>query len=480
MINQIFNGDFYPTPIDVIERMMMGVEVMGKVALEPSAGSGNIVDYLRANGAKNVLACELSEKLRRTLAGKCDVIGDDFLKVTPDQISHIDLIVMNPPFSADERHILHAYEIAPGGCEIVALCNSNTLKSRYSAARKEVYELIESHGFSEDFGSCFTQAERKTDVEVSCIHLYKPKSGEDEFDNYFSLAPDDEQQEDGIRSYNLIRDLVNRYVGAVQRFDSVMGAADEINQLTKPFTGNKIQFGAYKQGESYSRTDITRDYFKKELQKSAWSLIFDKMNMGKYVTTGVREDINRFVERQSHIPFTMHNVFRMLEVIVGTQDNRMKKVLVEAFEHICSFSAENSTAGEKWKTNSDYMVNRRFIVPFICDHDTRWPKDKVSVSWGHHRERIEDIVKALCYITGANYDSFKPLYNFVHDNKMEWGQWYEWGFFRIKGHKKGTMHFEFVREEDWYKFNTEVARIKGWQLPKQKNSKRKNENTELL
>jgi hypothetical protein len=326
--------------------------------------------------------------------------------------------------------------------------------------------LVDAHGFSEDFGSCFKESERKTDVEVSCIHLYKPKSGEEEFDDYFSLAPDDENQQEGIQSYNLIRDLVNRYVEAVRRFDGVMDASNEINQLIEPFKANKVHFGAYIDNENYSRTTITRDYFRKALQKSAWSLIFEKMNMGKYVTTGVREDINRFVERQSHIPFTMHNVFRMLEVIVGTQGHRMQKVLIEAFDHICSFSAENSTAGEKWKTNSDYMINRRFIVPYICDYDTRWPRPHVDVNFGRYSTQIEDVVKALCYITASNFDNFSLLTEFVRRNKMTWGQWYEWGFFRIRGYKKGTMHFEFVREEDWIKFNTEVARIKGWQLPK--------------
>ena len=37
----------------------------------------------------------------------------DFLTVKSEQISHIDFIVMNPPFSNADKHILHAYEIAP-------------------------------------------------------------------------------------------------------------------------------------------------------------------------------------------------------------------------------------------------------------------------------------------------------------------------------------------------------------------------------
>ena len=148
-MESIFNRDFYPTPIDVIEKMLIGVDISGKIILEPSAGSGNIVDYLNSRGAKKIIACETVEKLRRTLGGKCDIIADDFLTVTSEQVSHIDLIVMNPPFSADEKHILHAYDIAPGGCEIIALCNSQTLNDRYSTSRKQLHEIVEMHGFDE-------------------------------------------------------------------------------------------------------------------------------------------------------------------------------------------------------------------------------------------------------------------------------------------------------------------------------------------
>ena len=34
------NADFYPTPNEVIEKMMMNVDIIGKTVLEPSAGKG--------------------------------------------------------------------------------------------------------------------------------------------------------------------------------------------------------------------------------------------------------------------------------------------------------------------------------------------------------------------------------------------------------------------------------------------------------
>lgn len=493
-MESIFDRDFYPTPAAVIERMLMGVEIFDKFVLEPSAGSGNIVDALNAQGVREVYACEINDRLRKTLSGKCTIIGKDFLSVTPDQISHIDVIVMNPPFSDAERHILHAYDIAPEGCEIISLCNTQTIQHPWKGSRQEVKELIAAHGLSERYGEVFSTAERRTDCDITCIRLWKPKTGEHEFEDYIEGCLSDAADEagtgaSGIMPYNVIRDVVNRYVDAVKRFDLTMSANSEINELTSLFESCPVLFGA-RWRDPHRGGEITRDAFKKELQKSAWDYVFRQMNMDRYVTKSVREDINRYVERQSHAPFTMHNIYRMLEMIVGTNDMRMKRTLVEAFDSICSFSAENSTAGEKWKTNSDYMINKRFIVPNITEYE-QWGSYNAYLSIREYRcpyvEQIEDVIKALCYVTGTPYERTCGLHECVNNSHIEWGKWapmgkyvyhkdrdpeYIPGFFRIRGYKKGTMHFEFADEDVWAKFNIAVAKIKGWQLPKMRNSQK--------
>lgn len=464
----MFNRDFYPTPDSVIERMLFPVDIRGKVILEPSAGKGNIVDYLQKNGAREVIACELNGDLARIVSGKCRLLADDFLKVTSDRISHVDMIIMNPPFSAEEAHILHAWDIAPEGCTIISLCNSNTIGGRYSYTekQKQIQEYIELHGQSEYFGDCFSDAERKTDVSVSCLWLYKPKTGEHEFDDYFSLDEEIEAQADGLIQHNYVREIVNRYTGAIKMFDQVMPLAQQINELTKPISQYGIKFGAFQEGKTpYGDRQITREEYKKELQKQCWHKVFEDMNMDKYVTRGVRENINRFVEMQTHVPFTMRNIYRMLEIIAGTHGNRMQQVIVEAFETICRYSwKDNCTGGEHWKTNSDYMVNRRFIVPGLCDYDARWPSDSVKLTY-YGKEEINDLNKALCYLTGTDYSATTSIDAFVSRMQMDWGEWYDWGFFRIRGYKKGTMHFEFQTEELWMRFNRRVAEIKGWVLP---------------
>src|SRR5690606_997463 len=142
------NKHFYPTPPEVIEYMPPGVGLYKKTVLEPSAGPGTMIDYclrLRAD----VIAWEL-EPTRRTIAeSKCRVIAPVLRKVQSDQVSQIHAIIMRPRFSADEKHILHAWEIAPPGCQIIALCNWQTLDNRYTYGRQRLSTLLEDYGIKE-------------------------------------------------------------------------------------------------------------------------------------------------------------------------------------------------------------------------------------------------------------------------------------------------------------------------------------------
>jgi hypothetical protein len=467
---QMFNSNFYPTPTNVISQMCSGLDLIGKTVLEPSAGKGDIVDYLQENGAE-VIACELDVSLSRIIKSKCRFLTYDFMDVTTDEISHISYVIMNPPFSSADKHILHAWKIAPEGCEIIALCNYETIGNHYSSSRGALYDIILQHGTEQNLGKVFTIAERKTEVSVGLVHLYKPRTApETEFDGYFDFTEEEERQQNGLMPYNEIRNIVNRYVGAVKLYDQVLENAVAMQSLINDFEkyGKDLTFTC-----SIENKPIKRDEFKKELQKKAWKTVFGKMNMDQYITQSVRDDINRFSEQQTKVPFTMTNIFKMIDIIVGTHASRMDRVIVEAFDKICSYSDDNSEAGKGWKTNSGYKVNRRFIHPHITDYDNRWPTDTLKIHYSSGNT-FDDIVKALCMLTGQRYEDQVRLTHIDSGrNTRIWGQWYEWGFFRIRGYKKGTMHFEFKDIKVWEQFNYRVAQIKGWPLPRKTDNKSK-------
>lgn len=456
-LKDMINKDFYPTPLEVINDMIFGLDVYNKEVLEPSAGSGNIVDVLNDLGA-NVSACEIEPKLRNILQNKCDLIGDDFLKLTKEDCSHFNFIIMNPPFSADETHIIHAWNVAPSGCEIIALCNNNTLSNTYSRSRKELMSIINNYGQSKNLGNVFSEAERETDVEIGMVRLFKPMTESDDFSIFFETEDSDiSSSVEGIMPYNAIRDIVQRVVGAMKIYDTQMEQAILMNNTIGLIGGMKnISFVMKNEDKQYNR-----ETFRREVQKNAWSWVFRKMNMDKYMTSGVKEQINKFIVQQKNIPFTMKNIYQMIDFIVQTYPNQIDKSIEEVFDKMTTHYHDNRFNVEGWKTNSHYILNEKFIFPSIVNGDY----GTFRVNYGSRSiDLVNDLLRVLCYLNGKDYDKCDKIYDAVKKDYQS-NTWYNWEFFEIKFFKKGTMHFKFKNKDVWAVFNQNVARIKGFQLP---------------
>lgn len=461
----MFSPDFYPTPEAVTLKMLEGHDITGKIILEPSAGKGNIIDILKQLGAAEVLSCEINDDLRTIAQTKSKVIGSDFFKVESHHISHIHYIVMNPPFSNAVDHILHAYDIAPNGCNIIALCNADTLNNGYSERRKRLINIVEQSGRWENIGDCFSSAERKTDVNVGLINIRKPgESYSQEFDGFFMEEEPEEKTGSGLMPYNVVRDLVNRYIAAVKLFDQQLEIGVQMNNLTHSFYGSSLAFHCTEKEKPKTRND-----FKKDLQKSGWMYIFRMMDLSKTATKGLREDINKFVENQTGIPFTMKNIYRMLEIVIGTTDQRMDKALVEVFDRVTSHSDENKYYHEGWKTNSYYLLNQKFIIPYMCPNDKWNSSNRITNAYGGYFELIEDMLKALCYISGDQYESFGTLSHACEGH--DYGELFTWTYFEVRAYKKGTMHFKFLDTDLLGRFNQRIAKIKGYPLFEHKKQK---------
>jgi len=283
----------------------------------------------------------------------------------------------------------------------------------------------------------------------------------------------EERQENGMMTYNVVRDLVNRYVQACKIYSELMTVKSRLNSVTSSFFGNDLGI----------RSNLTYSEYKKELQKAGWMFILNKMNLSKYTTKGVKEDINKFVEQQTAIPFTMRNIYHMLDIVVQTAGQRMDKAILEVFDRITEHHHDNRHNVKGWKTNGHYLVGKKFILPYQISP----AKEYGYTSETYHSLRssydgtIPDFEKALCFVEGIQYDQITTVNSSI--NRNTYGEWYESHFFKYKGYKNGNMHFEFVDEEVWNKLNQRIAKIKGYPLFEQKqqtdyqnrNAGRKNE-----
>lgn len=470
----IFNRDFYITPREVYNMMTQGESLADAVVLEPSAGSGNIVRFCKEDGARYVKACEINDTLRNALYNECNVIAPDFLTVQREQVADVTHIIMNPPFTTVEKHILHAWEIAPDGCTILALCPSSRFVHCYGEDKK-LKELADLYGSCEKLGDVFNvaTADRRTDAEISLLRLYKPSDKTEDFEDLdFDETPEGWEDmgngQEGVIKYDAVRDMVKRYNAALAQFDAVQEASEKINADIKTFSSCRIHFGAHgsdREGNKFQ--NITRDRFRKELQHAAWSKIFDLLNMQKFTTNVLQEKIARFVETSEARPFNLKNIYLVVSSVLQNIGNIMEECVVKAFDTICSLSAENSTAGEKWKTNSNYMVNQKFIVD-VLSCEKRW-NGHLSYSIGHSYDRsgkMEDFYKAMSFLTGQplKEDCYRPFRSQIVESCTDTGEWFYFDWFRVKFYKKGTMHFEFTDINIWYRFNQIAAKHKGWAI----------------
>ena len=458
----LFSADFYPTPADVAAEMLDSLELAGKIVFEPSAGSGNLVRACLDRGASEVVWCETEADLAQLLSGidKATPLhgSRDFLEVTSDQVSHVDAIVMNPPFSADEAHILHAWSIAPPGCEIVSLCNWNSVCDDRWRSRRELRELISAYGDSQSLGAAFAAAERATDVLIGLVRLRRPGVRDDgEFDGFFLGADAIEAQGEGLIPYRRSRDLVNRYVEACKIYDKQVEAAGELDTILSGFFGETLGMQITIQG-----APVARNRFRKEMQKSAWKHVFAEFLPIQMATTQLAEDINNFVERQSHIPFTERNLYRMLQVVAGTHDQRIDRAVEEVIDKLTKHSKDNRWNVPGWATNAPSMLNIKMIFPWMSEVD--YSGDAVSISrFRTNYGDIQDLIKSLCWITGRAYEEVRdPVDGYNH---IPAGAWLDWGFFEFRAYKKGTVHLRFKSRDDWAAINKRYARIKGLVLP---------------
>lgn len=514
----VFDPEFYPTPKDVIEKMLRPyVDILPTATiLEPSAGSGAILDFITETGLEKtyvnkrgesftmmvtaqpekVRACEHNPELQMILQGKgYRLVAEDFLTYVPDV--RFNLVVMNPPFKTGARHLLHAWDILQGG-DIVCLLNAETVRNPCTAERERLAAIIRENGSVEYIGEAFRDADNPTDVDVAIVRLHK-EAAEDPFKididgfvketmpDFGSMASGDgalaqsNRLDAFIRSWELAkaaavnylkaRKMLGLYLSAFLKADQRAGTrvnTDVVDVLEKHLHDNK--------GISMENA---YNYFVEEGKREAWDMIFSELNISKYMTSSLREKFNDFRHNQSSMAITKENVMKFFEYIMLNLGTIMDNSVSEVYDLFTSYFKGNTSCEEGWKTNKRYQCNRKVILP-DCVSTGFMPQKygyNTFFSPSYRSSRLDDIDKAMCWLSGRNFDSltgemevpgFGPapspqnstITQAIYRIRVGDQDWHESAFFRIKAFKKGTVHLEFKDEALWTRFNQTVNKEK--------------------
>lgn len=480
--------EFYPTPKNVINKMLEPYKyrLENYQILEPSAGNGAIVDYIsekQLSRKTNIYCIESNPDFIYTLQGKgYSVVGNDFLNYYP--YHDFSLIVMNPPFSNGDAHLLHAWEILNEG-DIVCLLNAETIKNPYSKKRKLLANIIAENGSVEMLGQCFQEAERPTDVEVALVRLHKKDATNrwkiDFESKAVNVNPDFSElivDSSAIATNDQINAYLNAWYktreAAVQAIKSLKKLDFYINTFMKGEDASKlIHKTLYDYGCNSQFNNMAKTYNElvSTAQASAWRTIISKLGFEKYMTSGLKENFTKFCTSQGAYDLNRENIQALIQFICLNIQNIMQQAVVDVYDKFTKYYNGNTTHTEGWKTNSAYKVNKKIILPNCVE--IGWYRSNYSVSWD--RQLVyADIDKVMCWLSGLPFEKLDQvvdeklpeknperyanisLENAVKCVRVGDSSWHESHFWRFRCFKKGTLHIEFKDEALWARFNLVV------------------------
>ena len=498
----MFNHDFYPTPKSVIGCMLAPYSgrLSDMTILEPSAGRGDILDsivqtiecgshwrYAGDKAKSSLYAFELNPDLSSTLRGKgYRILGDDFLQGNGGGMD-FDLIIMNPPFSDCERHFLHAWEILKDG-DLVCILPESVFENPYSEQRKLIQKiLVDNKGSTEHLGRAFHDAERKTDVSVCLTKV--AKKGKGILDNLFSgkdfcnksvdnSLSDIDGITNGLIKADAIDAFVDTYEATAREFQEAFKAVARLSYYGKVFGNHmgetnyngekgfrsvqeafcqlleKFRFGTDSEKKGYR--NISND-FMDELRRAAWNTICEKTKLDHLMTSSVKTEFRKFQKEQGSVEFSSKNIHKLLDTLMASTVQIGEGAIIEAFDLITKYHAENRLHVEGWKTNDSWKVNRKFILPNVIDYSFGSPKLKYNAG-----NDLGNIDRGLCFATGKVYRSIQKTTVVLEDACKAKKALVQSEFFDIRYFRKGTAHFTFRDTDVWEKFNTIACKGKKW------------------
>ena len=137
-------GDINFTPLEVALEMIEIADIdNNSKVLEPSAGIGNIADQIKKY-TNNLDVCEQMYSYRELLELKGhNIAGNDFLQY--NNYNYFDCIIMNPPFSDEQNHIKHAYDLLVNGGKLISITSPHWTFANEKSSR-EFREWFDSIG----------------------------------------------------------------------------------------------------------------------------------------------------------------------------------------------------------------------------------------------------------------------------------------------------------------------------------------------
>lgn len=402
------------------------------------------------------------------------IVHDDFL--TFNTYKKYDLIIMNPPFSNGDKHLLKALEMQKDGGSIICLLNAETLKNPYSNSRKALVKLLKEYNASIEFlQDTFSKSERKTDVEIALIKVYIEEQEQMETDIFTKLK-------EGMKYKDLepeqnkelaVGDIVKAAVAEYRLETSVA------IKLIKEYISIKSRIKDFKLCLQLSKDDRWNSKNKielingviEEIRLKYWEKLFNNDKITSRFPNKVKQMYLNKVNEFKDYDFSEFNINCVISDMNANIKEGIENSIMELFDEMTYKHSywedckENIHLYNGWKTNKAHKIDKKVILrePYITEYNYYTRKNEFC-NRGIVRT-IEEIERILNYFDGnmsASVNTKEVISEYINNGK---NRNIPLKFFKASFFKKGTVHLVFSCPELIERFNIYAGQRKGWLPP---------------
>lgn len=419
--------------------------------------------------------CELDAEDQTFFKRGIHIIHDDFLTYNP--YKHYDLIIMNPPFSNGDKHLLKALEIQSKGGSIICLLNAETLRNPYTDTRKELVRLLEKHNANIEYiENAFVSAERRTGVEVALIKV-QIEQVQEESEIYERLKKAAEVEDFAPEATEL--EVTDYIKAAVNQFNvEVKSGLELIRQYKALVPYMQCSFdedGLSKKPilrlvNSYERSYYdcvsVNDYLK-DVRLKYWRALLSNPKFTGKLTSTLQSEYHKSVERLADYDFSEFNIYTLSAEMNAKIKKGIEDEIITMFDRLTEEHSwypecqKNRHYYDGWKTNKAHKIDKKVIIPCYGVFDSWDGKPRTYNVSGV----LSDIERILNFLDGnmtQDVDSMGFLESYF---KSGMTKNVPMKYFKATFYKKGTVHLVFTCPELIERFNIYAAQNKAWLPP---------------
>lgn len=488
--------EFYPTPGKLAGKMFSFID-MKKVnsVLEPSAGKGDLIEsflsyyrkrhYFEREFREGIDVIEIDSNLQHILTGKkFRLVADDFLSFNTNK--RYDLIIMNPPFSNGDEHLLKALELQKSGGQIVCLLNAETIRNPFTMRRKILLEkLSECNAKIHYVKEGFKNAERKTDVEVAIVYVNIPAERKKSF-IYDNLKKAKEYKSSATSEPTAIvgGNWLERMVSNFELEAQAGTAFIEEYYAIKPYimagydVYDKPIIDVTVNNSHVSNVNTAINDFLEKLRLRYWrELVHRKDDNGQTLeskmTTEIAERFHDTIQEMKDYDFNYFNAERLVLEISSQLTEGVKDSIEKLFDTLSSKhswypeSEKNIHYYNGWKTNLAHKVGNKCVIPSNGAYADDWWTKKGEIKSHEAFKLISDLERALNYLRCGDTVSTIDIMRAIECARNATTNKISFTYFDTTFYKKGTCHIKFNEQglKLIDRLNIFAARNRSWLPP---------------